>query len=572
MRSSPSRNLTHNPTRGDTPHPPPPHTHTSLQTSEEPALLSAAAHALLQRLLLDATAASHLVGGCTLLRLLRLPSRLAAWPAGGLSPAGSSLSGGAEPATLPASQLSLATHSMAAAQAAAGLLVTLHQAAPASKWAEVVACPGLLPAAAAAFSLAAAINGNAPPLLPWQLLHTLRLQSGAALAPLAEALALLASAAQEEQLLEACSSCVPLPLMTAIAEAAGQQATAAAQVQRRGFIDRSRQQISVACCRLLAVLLSRPGVASLLVSGCGGGHEQLLVGPSGGSSAAAEALCSQLVSLLVALPVVTTRPPSQQQDEERALHSALGALLAHSQEAKQAALSAGLHRFLGDRCANLGAALAEPPDSAAPPPSPSPFNPPRHSSNLQQLKARTRGTRGGKRGSVPSNRPAAVLAFGRRVSGGNTLILSDCGAVKPQREQQHAARQQGSTPSMPAAAHQQEEECAAGGGSGGSSDQGRQQSTQLMASLNLLRQLAQGSTCVSNAMVAAGLLDVVVAVWDAGGTAVQLCLMGLLTVVLAHSQPARQLASCTGERFEPAHRGWHCLILVPAALKPCRSP
>ena len=503
-----------------------------LQESNEPALLSTAAHAVLQRMLLDAEGACQLVDTAVLLRLLGcLPATAAALS--GLTAGDSSL--GTDLLTSVSSKAAeQLAHAARAAHAAAGLVAAGAQLAPDSSCAEQFTDPGLLPAAAAAFSLAAAISSASLPALTEPAVRALQLHCQAALAPLADALALLAQAdgCTTQQVAAACSS-EPAPLAAAVAAtmAGGQM----------GAEDQQQGQLDASCCRLLAALLQRQDwAAAFLVGASGEEHQAALLdggsssssssGGGAGSSAATVggAICLRLVELFLR----SAGAASQEQQQDTHLQCALGGLLAYSPAAKQVTAEVGLPASLlaSMRCLVPAARQAAP---AQPTPA-QPAAAVSRTAKLQELKRARRG--GSNSSSAASSKPAPAMAFGSRVrssvqqpqsSSSRKPLAAECGDAEP------AAVPPAPTcsPAAPTPAARVSEQ-------------------PMLLCLGLLTQLAYGSESASSGLVAAGLLDLVGgSLWGAGGAAVQHCLLGLLGNMLTNSLQARQALIATGEMW-----------------------
>lgn len=462
---------------------------------------------MLQHVLVDAEAACRLVDGKVLLRLLRLPS------AAGL--VGQSLAG------LPCSEANSLLAAMDAAHAAAVLLVATAQLAPESRWAGVVGFPGLLPAAAEAFSLAASIAA-----LPEQALSSPPRRQ-AAVPPLADALVVLAQTDSCSAELRAASSCHPLPLAAAVASVMGQEWCG---------VDGKKR-----LCRLLAVVLQHEESAAAFLE-VSASDEHSLVPPcsTGDGAAVGSLLCTQLIEQFLA-GAAAANWLSQQE-----LHAALGGLLCHSHAAKQVAVRVGLHKSLVDSCASLAASLVAP-DQPAAAAAELAHDGARRASKLQQLKAR-RGTGGGGGG-----RPqAAQLAFGSRIT---SSMLGRRDPPPPAQDVQQGTDSALSPPTeVQAAPHD------------GTPAQQPAERARLVLCLDLLHQLTARSQVASDSMAAAGLLDVAMRLWGGGGAAVQHSLSRLAAVVLAHSQAARQVAASTGKSLGEVSR-----MLASPSLS-CQGP
>ncbi|PRW20587.1 hypothetical protein C2E21_8958 [Chlorella sorokiniana] len=303
---------------------------------------------LLTRALLDAEGAVQLLGGgAALTRLLRQPATALGDDAPG------------DAATLAPGQATAATHAFRAAHAAAALLATLRHLAPAECWAEVSSAPGLLAAAASAFSWVASFGCRALPVLIDPAVAALQQSAQATLAPLADAIALLAQTSSPDQLGAACS-CAPLPLAAAVATAASSPTVQPGQG-------------------------AGPPVGAVMGTYL---MEQWL-------EAAAAASGSEKGSV-------------EQQQQQQVLDAALGGLLAFSASAKQVAVDAGLHSSLLDSfralAASLGSGSARPASPLQPLPQPSAAA--HRTAKLQQLREVRRSG---------AKQPAVALAFGSRV-------------------------------------------------------------------------------------------------------------------------------------------------------------
>lgn len=477
-------------------------------------LLRAAAAASLQRLLLDGEGAGPACSAAVLLRLLRLPTAAADAPLG----------------QLPADQARSMQDSMQAAQTAASLVVAAAQLAPAGVWAELAASPDLLPAAAAAFSCATALSCEALPELAALEAQTLQQCSRAALAGLADAVALLAQAAvagPAHTVLQAACECAPLPLAVAVATALN-----GAQQWRLASCEGSA--LSAACCRLLtAALQGERAAAAFLCSPDGSEHRLPLPEDACGGGAqpgtAAVGLSSHLLEQFVSTAAADEGGASSGL-QQAVLHAALGGLLCSSPSAKQVALAVGLHRSLLDSCRSLAAGLGGTSAAAAPAEQPPAAA---RAGKLAQLKQRRAGGAGGSAAAGGRRAPAA-LAFGSRVpsqmAGGRASPLSQQQQAEGSSSVRQLAADAGAAPiGQPAASNQPAGE------------------RRLLLCLRLLQQLAHSCEASSDALVEAGALEVAALLWGAGGAAVQHGLLGLLGTLLACSPAARQALASTGE-------------------------
>lgn len=499
-----------------------------LQEHEDPALLSAAAHALLQRSLLDAEGAIQLLGRSGALpHLLGLPA---------------AMFGSADAAVLEPGQVLAAQHAFCGVQAAASLVAMASQLAPAGSWAEVSAGPGLLAAAASSFSRAASFGCGGLPDVADPAVRDLRQAAQASLAPLADALALLADAtgSSPAQLEPACG-CSPLPLAAAVAVVLSCPELRHAD---------GASQPSAACCRLLAVMLMHEEQAASFLLG-GTGEEHTLPLAWGGSreggpgKPVGTALCTCLMELWLQAAAADGSSDGRS-EQQQVLHAALGGLLAFSRSAKQVALDAGLHSSLLDGCRSLGAGLAAPaarlqaqqaaPTAAA-----------HRAAKLQQLRETRRGG---------SKQPAAALAFGSRVpvSGPGGSRKSASRATR-QASAEVAAEEMGEEQPGPSqgtadVAADAEASTAAGDSPSlcGQQQHERQPQSLLIVLLSLQQQLAYNSSGSSRSLAEAGAMDVAATLWGAGGPDVQASLLSLLAVLLHNSPEAWAACASTGEQ------------------------
>ncbi|KAI7839118.1 hypothetical protein COHA_007122, partial [Chlorella ohadii] len=500
-----------------------------LQEEEEDAtLLSAAAHAVLQRALLDAEGAVQLLGGgAVLLRLLRQPAAtLSGVPGNGAMPA--------------VEQAAAAAHAFRAAHAAAALVAAIGRLAPAKCWAEVSAAPGLLEAASSAFSWAVSTGRSSLPHAAEPAVASLQRSAQDALAPLADAIALLAQAnANSTEQLGAACNCTPLPLASAVATA-----MSSPQLQQA----RAAGPLLATCCRLLAVLLQEEAVAQCFLLDSSGQEHQLPAAEPSLHQPVGAVLSASLMEQWLEAAAARNGSGSEegstdeQQQQRQVLDVALGGLLTYSGSAKQVALDAGLHTSLLDSCRALAASLAGP---VAAPPLPQPAAAAHRTAKLQQLReARRSGTK----------QPAAVLAFGSRVANqapaaskrsgrhsscgeqsGSSAVAVDAGQepeVQPEDHAEVASQTEPRPPDQPPPslhAHPQQ-----------------RQMRLMLSLLSLLQRLAHNSAPACSSLVEAGAMDVAAVLWGTGGPAVQTSLLSLLATLLHNSAEARATCASTG--------------------------
>lgn len=511
------------------------------------ALLSAATAASLQRLLLDAEGAGSAASAAVLLRLLRLPAAAAE---------AADTSGGLPLEDLRADQACSLQHAVHAARSAASLVAAAAQLAPRGLWAELAASPDLLPAAAGAFSRAAALSCGALPEVAEPEVQVLQRCSQTALAGLADTAALLAQAAvagASHAPLQAACDCAPLPLAVTVAAALN-------GAQQWPAADLCGSDLSAACCRLLAVALQQQEAAAAFLLGPDGSEHQLPadVG-TGPQAAAAAALCGHLLEWLVASAAEEDSAPGSPQ--QAALHAALGGLLCSSRSAKRVALSVGLHHSLTDSCCSLAAGLGSPQAAAAPAAPPAAVM---RAGKLARLKQRRACGTGG--GAVGAKRASASLAFGSRLPS-----QPAGGRASPARPQPQPGLESGAQLPANAAGMEAAPAC--------SQPAGEQR---LLLCLRLLQQLAHGCEASGDALVEAGALRAAAQLWGAGSAAVQHGLLGLLGTLLACSPAARQALATTGA-CQPGcwdlQSACQCLLLalstlacISSSLHSCTAP
>ena len=474
-------------------------------------------------------------GGAALLRLLRQPAAALADSLG-------------DAAALAPGQAAAAADAFRGAHAAAFLLASLSRLAPADCWAEVSTHPGLLTAAACAFSQAADCGCCVLPEVAEPAVASRQQAAQAALAPLADTIALLtqASAGSPEQLAAGCS-CTPLPLAAAVATAIS--SLKLPQTQLAGLV-------RAACCRLLAVLLQDEAEAQCFLQDSKGQEHQL---PSADRDASSQPAGAVLGTCFMGLWLEAAAAgsgseqgsldePQQQQQQQQALNVALGGLLAFSASAKRVAVDAGLHSSLLDSCRALAVCLAGLMAAGSLQLPPQPTAAAHRTAKLQQLRAaRHSGTK----------RPAAVLAFGSRVpaaapaASGRSASRSSCAEragsdtaaveagpdspAQPAADTADAASQAGCRTFAPQAPSPD--------------DHPQQRQQQLLVSLlGLLQRLAHSSAPSCSSLVEAGAMEVAALLWGAGSSTVQASLLCLLTTLLHNSAEARAACASTGEQ------------------------
>lgn len=497
---------------------------TCLQEPGEPGLVSAAAHAALQRTSLDAEE-GQLADGAAIQRLLRLPATVAQQHLGAAAMA-TALPSMSEDAA------AVLIHAMHVAEAAAAMITTAAQLGPGPVWEELAACPGLLPATTGALSLAAAVGCAGPP--PWAepAVRQLQLCCQGALASLLDAAALLAQAAGGEEVLAACD-CLPLPLAAAVA---------AVMRSMQEWAGLDARPLSAACCRLLSALLGQQATAAAFLQPAG--VEHLLGASCKDAGAVGAILCTHLIELFVAAAA------DSQAAAERAgwqhVECALGSLLAFSESAKEVAVAVSLPMSLIDTCLALAApahvaspARSPPPAAAAPAAS--------RATKLQQLRQRRRSG---------AAQPTATLAFGSRVP---ASAVAHPGSVMRPAELEPAEKGEQAAEESEAQLLQAGEPLALVPAMGGQVappspvPPGQQR---LLLCLGLLQQLAHGSRSASDGLVAAGAIDAAARLWGTGGAAAQQALLALLTSLLSNSPAARHACAATGKRV----RWWVCIL------------
>lgn len=495
---------------------------------------------MLQRVLLDAEGAVQLLdGGAALLHLLRQPAAALADSLGAA-------------AALAPGQAAAAADAFRGAHAAASLLASLSRLAPADCWAEVGTHPGLLTAAACAFSQAAAIGCCILPEVAEPAVASLQRAALAALAPLADAIALLAqaSAGSPEQLAAGCS-CTPLPLAAAVATA--MNSPKLPQARLVGLV-------RAACCRLLAVLLQDEAEARCFLQDSQGQEHQLpSADPDASSPPAGAALstCLMVQWLEAAAAASGSEQGSlDEQQQRQVLNVALGGLLAFSASAKRVAVDAGMHSSLLDSCRALAVCLAGPGAAGPLQPLPQPTAAAHRTAKLQQLReARRSGTK----------QPAAVLAFGSRVpaaapaaSGRSASRSSFAERAGSDAAAVEAGPDSPAQPTADTADVVSQAECRTlvpQAPSPGNHPQPRQQQL-LVSLLGLLQRLAHSSAPSCSSLVEAGAMEVAALLWGAHGSTVQASLLSLLTTLLHNSAAARAACASTGEQARQASRLW----------------
>lgn len=488
---------------------------------------------MLQRALLDAEGAVQLLGGgAVLVRLLRQKAAtLSCVPGNGAVPA--------------AEQAAAAAHAFRAAHAAAALVAAICRLAPAACWAEVSAAPGLLEAASSAFSWAVSTGCSSLPHAAEPAVASLQRSAQDALAPLADAIALLAQAnANSTEQLGAACNCTPLPLASAVATA-----MSSPQLQQA----RAAGPLRATCCRLLAVLLQAEAVAQCFLLDSSGQEHQLPADePDVHQPVGAVLSASLMEHWLEAAAAARNGSGSEEgstdeQPQRQVLDVALGGLLTYSGSAKQVALDAGLHTSLLDSCRALAASLAGP---VAAPPLPQPAAAAHRTAKLQQLReARRSGTK----------QPAAVLAFGSRVANQAPAASkrsgrhSSCGeqagsnAVPVEAGQDPLAQPEDHVDGASHTEHTESRPIDQPGPSPHAHPQ-QQQQRLVVSLLSLLQQLAHSSAPACGSLVEAGAMDVAIALWGTGGPAVQTSLLSLLATLLHNSAEARATCASTGEQ------------------------